>query len=83
MTDLQQDRWNILVGCSRSKNPRDYDEWDGCILAADAELTALRARIALLEKVASAAINYRNNETRDNCEVLEEAIAALDAAKEG
>jgi hypothetical protein len=46
-------------------------------------LDALRARIALLEKVAEAAINYRNNETRDNCEVLEEAIAALDALKEG
>jgi hypothetical protein len=41
------------------------------------------ARIAKLKKVVEAAINYRNNETRDNCEVLEEAIAALDALKEG
>ena len=47
------------------------------------KVDALRARIEVLEKVAEAAINYRNNETRDNCEVLEEAIAALDALKEG
>jgi len=71
---------STILDCSRCGKEYKYSEIDEHECA---DVVVLRARIALLEKVAEAAINYRNNETRDNCEVLEEAIAALDALKEG
>jgi hypothetical protein len=53
MTGEERKAWEELV--ERNRVPFGYDF---AILAADAELTALRARIALLEKVAEAAIVY-------------------------